>query len=49
MCRRWPAKFSSDDFILQDADRKARPVEFHDKLLEEAFEENPKSKLKNGE
>ena len=40
-CRRWFAKFRSEDFTLEDDDRTGRPVEFDYMLLETALEENP--------
>lgn len=40
-CRRWFAKFRGGDFTLEDEDRTGRPVEFDEKLLEAALEENP--------
>ena len=46
-CRRWFAKFRSGDFTIEDEDRTRRPVEFDNKLLEAAFEENPEFKPYN--
>ena len=40
-CRRWFAKFKGGEFTLEDEDRTGRPVEFDEKLLEAALEENP--------